>query len=283
MAQDGFSSNITSGCSPLVVTFTYTGGGDPSNISWDFGNSNTLSGDPSTDPMLLTPTISYIISGSYTVSVTATTASGTSTYTENNYITVFEDPSPSFSSNVTEGCGMFTVSFIDESTEGDGAITQWNWDFGDAGSSTEQNPFYTYSTDGLFDVSLSVTDVNGCNAIVTVEDYITSIDGVAPEFTLSTNTSCTLPTTVSIENLSTGDGNLTYSWDFGNTETSSLENPNDVTYNSFGNYIVSLTLSNDLGCTQTAYQFLTRHSSLMQTGCFSWAIGKYFGARGNMR
>lgn len=256
LGQDGFTVDVSSGCSPLIVSFTYTGGGNPSNVSWDFGNSNTLNGDPTVDPMLSTPTISYIISGSYTVTLSVTTTSGTVDYTETNLITVFEDPIPNFSSDVVEGCGTFPVAFTDLSEVGDGNIIQWNWDFGDGGSSNNANPTYLYNTTGIFDVSLSVTDVNGCNSVFSMEDYITSVDGVSPEFELSTNTSCTTPTTITVTNLSSGEGNLTYNWDFGNSTTSSLSNPPAATYTDFGFYIISLTLSNDLGCTQTVSQYL---------------------------
>ncbi len=256
-AQDGFSVNISSGCSPLVVNFTYTAGGSPTNLTWNFGNSTILNGNPSVDPVLLNPSISYIPSGSYTVSLTVTTSSGTTTYTSTNLITVFEDPSPNFIANVTEGCGSFPVSFNDLSVPGDGAITQWNWDFGDAGSSNLQNPTHFYNTPGIYDVSLSVTDENGCNSIFSIQNYITAIDGVYPEFEIDPTVACDIPTLVTITNLSSGAGDLTYFWNFGNATNSSLENPLPVSYSTYGFFPITLTLSNDLGCTQYATQLVT--------------------------
>ena len=256
-AQDGFSVNINSGCSPLIASFTYTAGGSPTNLSWNFGNSTVLNGDPNVNPVLLNPSISYINSGSYTVTLTVTNSSGTTTYTSTDLITVFEDPSPNFSANILEGCGSFPVTFSDLSVPGDGAIIQWNWDFGDAGSSTLQNPTHFYNTPGLYDVSLSVTDQNGCNSIFSIQDYITAIDGVYPEFEIDPNVACDVPTTVTITNLSTGAGNLTYFWNFGNSTNSNLANPLPVTYTSYGSYPITLTLSNNLGCTQYATQLMT--------------------------
>ena len=178
--QDGFTVDVSSGCSPLVVNFSYTEGGDPTNLSWNFGNSNTLSGDPTVDPIVLNPAISYILPGTYTITLTVTTSAGTTTYTSTDLITVFEEPIPNFSSSVTEGCGSFFISFSDLSELGDAPIIQWNWDFGDGGSSTVQNPIHNYNTPGVFDVSLNVTDQNGCNSTFIIQDYITSIDGVYP-------------------------------------------------------------------------------------------------------
>ncbi|MGD8474859.1 MAG: C1 family peptidase [Anaerolineae bacterium] len=51
-----------------------------------------------------------------------------------------------------------TVDFTDESTDSDGTITAWNWDFGDGNTSTAQNPLHTYAADGIYNVSLTVTD-----------------------------------------------------------------------------------------------------------------------------
>jgi len=256
-SQDGFSVNQSAGCAPLVSTFTYTAGANPTFISWNFGNSNTLSGNPNSDPGLLNPTMSYLNPGSYTVSLEVTNDNGTQNFETVNYITVYEDPTVNFEANITEGCGSFAVSFTNLSTPGDGAITQWNWDFGDAGSSNLENPIHVYSTPGTYDVSLSATDVNGCNTIFTIQDYIVATDGVYPSFELSSNSSCEIPTTITITNNSTGAGNLTYDWNFGNFTSSSSANPSPVVYENAGTYVINLTLSNDLGCTQNFTQFLS--------------------------
>ena len=55
-----------------------------------------------------------------------------------------------------------TVRFYDQS---DINITNWNWDFGGLMQSSSQNPFYTFPVDtGNYIVSLTVTDINGCEA-----------------------------------------------------------------------------------------------------------------------
>lgn len=257
VSQDGFTVDIDAGCAPLIVQFTYTEGANPTNLSWDFGNGNTLSGDPSVDSGLLSPTISYLLSNSYTVTLEVTNDNGTTTFTSTNFITVFQDPIADFSATPTEGCGAFTVFFTDQSTLGDAPITQWNWDFGDGGSSNNVNPNYVYDTPGTFDVSLSITDQNGCNSIFSYQDLIEATDGVYPEFEVNTNSSCEIPTVISFTDLSTGAGILSYDWDFDNGNTSTSANPPSQSYNSYGFYNIILTLSNDLGCTQTYNQLIT--------------------------
>jgi serine protease len=52
----------------------------------------------------------------------------------------------------------YTVTFTDQSSDSDGTIVSWLWNFGDGNTSTAQNPVHTYATDGAYNVSLTVTD-----------------------------------------------------------------------------------------------------------------------------
>jgi PKD repeat protein len=63
-----------------------------------------------------------------------------------------------------------TVYFTDLST---GKINSWNWDFGDGTTSTRQHPTHTYSTEGTYTVSLTVTGKLGLSDTETKHDYIT--------------------------------------------------------------------------------------------------------------
>ena len=63
---------------------------------------------------------------------------------------------------------FLSVNFTDTSSDSDGTITSWAWDFGDGNTSTEQSPVHTYLTAGTFDVTLTVTDNEGATASKTV-------------------------------------------------------------------------------------------------------------------
>ncbi len=56
------------------------------------------------------------------------------------------------------GTTLATFEFTDLSFDHDGDIEQWNWDFGDGGTSDLQNPDYQFDLPGTYDVTLSVTD-----------------------------------------------------------------------------------------------------------------------------
>lgn len=53
------------------------------------------------------------------------------------------------------------VTFTDSSSDSDGSIASYSWDFGDGGNSTDQNPTYTYGSAGTYSVTLTVTDDDG--------------------------------------------------------------------------------------------------------------------------
>ncbi|MGS0681078.1 immune inhibitor A domain-containing protein [Shewanella sp. 125m-7] len=136
----------------------------------------------------------------------------------------------SFSANVTGGDGNYTYA----------------WDFGTTdGTSSQIAPSYTYSTDGNYLVSLTVTDGNGSS----FTNNTNLVVGSALEVGFTQTTSNLL---VNFINQSTGgNGALSYRWDFGDGNTSSAESPS-YTYGSAGIYSVTLTVTDSMG--QTAAQ-----------------------------
>ena len=77
-------------------------------------------------------------------------------------VTLYDDeippnvaPTAAFFTNTD---GLATVAFVDESTDSDGSVVSWAWDFGDGNTSTQQNPTHTYAADGTYTVTLTVTD-----------------------------------------------------------------------------------------------------------------------------
>jgi len=142
----------TSGEVPLAVQFTSLSSGTISTYSWNFGDGGT-----STDE---DPSHTYTTAGDYTVSLTVTGPGGGDTETKTDYITVSVIASPiaEFSGIPTSGTVPLDVQFTDQST---GTIDTYSWTFGDGGTSTLENPLYTYNTTGSYTVSLGVTGPGG--------------------------------------------------------------------------------------------------------------------------
>lgn len=71
-----------------------------------------------------------------------------------------------------------TVTFTNTSTDSDGDIASYFWEFGDGSTSTEANPIYAYSEAGVYDVTLTVTDATELSDSVTqsVNVSITDIE-----------------------------------------------------------------------------------------------------------
>lgn len=63
--------------------------------------------------------------------------------------------------NFTSSMSLLTATFTDTSTDSDGSIVAWLWDFGDNGGSTLMNPNHTYAEAGTYTVTLTATDDDG--------------------------------------------------------------------------------------------------------------------------
>lgn len=83
-------------------------------------------------------------------------------------------PTAAFTSN----CVGLTCNFTDASTDSDGTVVAWAWNFGDGTSSAAQNPSHTYSAGGTYGVSLQVTDNGG--AAGTTSQTITIVAPAGP-------------------------------------------------------------------------------------------------------
>ena len=165
-------------------------------------------------------------------------------------------PTADFSYTTTD----LTAYFADLSTDSDGSITAWAWDFGDGNTSTAQNPSHAYAASGTYAVSLTVTDDDGAadatSKDVTVSSSTTNNPPTA-DFTYTT-----IDLTANFTDQSTdSDGSVVgWSWNFGDGNTSTSQNPSH-TYAAAGTYTVSLTVTDDDGATDATSQDVTVSSS----------------------
>lgn len=160
-------------------------------------------------------------------------------------------PEAIFSTDVLLGCAPYKVQF---NTVSPGASFEWH--FGDGTMSTVENPTHTYLTDGLFDVTLTITSSEGCVTTVMYGDYIDVRPMPVAAFTFISREVDLGTSTADFENTSLFSDS--YTWDFGDGSSNSNEFSPSHTYPSVdnGSYTVTLIAENSIGCADTVYRIV---------------------------
>jgi len=133
-----------------IVNFTDLTVNDPTSWGWNFGDGSTST--------LQNPTHTFTTDATFTVCLTATNALGFEVYCLPVTIdsTSALMPAANFSVDFSALTGIFT----DLSTNDP---TSWSWNFGDASTSTDQNPSHSYAVNGSYNVCLTATNDFGSN------------------------------------------------------------------------------------------------------------------------
>ena len=236
-----FSGTPLSGAAPLQVAFSDLSTNTPTSWAWDFQDDGTV------DSTVKNPTFTYPSAGSYDVRLTVTNGSGSDSKLVTGYVAVSSAPPAPvavFTASPTDGTAPLQVTFTDHST---GGPTSWAWDFQDDGvtDSTAQNPVFTYSAPGSYDVRLTVSNVGGSDSQVIGEFVVVGAPPPAPVADFSaTPTSGTAPLSVTFSDAST-NAPTSWAWDFQNDGTvdSTVQDPTFV-YSAAGTYSVRLTAAN---------------------------------------
>ncbi|MBL4657533.1 MAG: PKD domain-containing protein [Flavobacteriales bacterium] len=136
-------------------------------------------------------------------------------------------------------CFGNTVAFSDSSCN---TVVSWNWNFGDAQTSTVQHPTHNYASPNAYSVTLIVTDGLGdTDTNVQIVDIHQN-----PVASFTAPTVCAYDSSLFFDN-TIYPGTVTWAWDFGDSQISTQQNPSN-TYASYGTYQVTLTVTSDSGC-----------------------------------
>jgi PKD repeat protein len=183
-----------------------------------------------------------------TAGVTASAACGkTATANQNPTVTVARTPT----GGVTSGTA---VAFTATGTDPDGDTLTYSWDFGDGGTAATQNPSHTYAAPGTYAATVTVSDGKGGTGTATSSVIVTSSNR-DPSVTAARTPAGNTTTGTAIAFTATGsdpDGDtLTYAWDFGDTTSSTTQNPSK-TYTTPGTYTAKVTVSDGKGGSASA-------------------------------
>ena len=241
----------SSGKAPLTVDFSSAGSADSDgtivSYNWVFGDGETSSEE--------NPVHTYAVPGIYSASLTVTdnrAFPAPLTDTATVPINALEfNVAPVVAASVTPETGKIPLAVdfsSDGSSDSDGTIDSYVWDFGDDSAlSYEANPIYTYAAPGVYTATLTVTDNDGSASTASLT--VTRVLNVFPTAQASgTPTSGKSPLNVAFSSNGSEDSDGTiasYAWDFGDGNSSSEANPTHAY--APGEYTATLTVTDDSG------------------------------------
>ncbi|WP_317897331.1 PKD domain-containing protein [Aurantibacillus circumpalustris] len=239
-----------SNCVNTVVQFTNTsniGVGTITGYTWTLGNGPTSN--------LINPTNTYLTNGTYTITLTGISNQGCmSNLTQT--LGIFPPPVVSFSAAPL--CDINGTSFTPATSTAiaSGTLATYLWNFGDGGTSTLPNPTHVYLAPGIYTVNLFALSDHNCPATLsntflispspTVAFATTSVHACSQNFTFTNNSAIS-------------SGPITFTWSFqgaANTVTTTALSPPYI-FPSVGDYTVKLIGTSSLGCTDTAFQYIS--------------------------
>lgn len=228
-----FTTSKFTVCSNTPVNFTDLSAGSPNSWQWSFAG-----GTPATATTANTIT-QYANTGVYDVQLIVSNGIDFDTLLIPNYITVVSSPVPTISIT-DETCAGDCDGEVSVTVAGGTPPFSYVWSNG-----LGHGEFITNVCAGFY--PLVVTDDNGCVASgisATIEEGIEVTPSFTPSaYTVYLNQGATVDfTNTSIHDFST----VTCDWDFGDTNTSNIENPSH-SYTAVGSYTVTLTLTDSTG------------------------------------
>ena len=240
---------------------------ESARFSWDWGDGNVQNFPPGSTADDQSHT--YTQPGNYTVILSVIGDCPTVTYSET--ICIEPEITASFTLASEEGCVPFPVAAqntIDVSQLCSDPNYNWtvafedincntlsDWEFTNGTDANSENPQFLFNNPGIYTVTQNVT--TGCGnfssqKIITVKKpptvSINPIDDFCQPGLIN-------PTAI-IENCTDNQAGITYNWMFsgGTPSSSTIENPENISYDIPGIYTITLEVTNDCGTSNTATQ-----------------------------
>ena len=161
-------------------------------------------------------------------------------------------PEVAFTGSPLRGCDTLDVDFQNLTQGGQSYV----WDFGHGLDSRDENPSHTYPL-GHFNVSLTATSEYGCVARHIEYLYVNVIPSPIPSFTTDPDIRLdpdVLLSEMPIRFYNTSLGASSFDWDFGNGVSSTQGTSFEYSYPDSGNFVITLTGFNELGCPVSIYR-----------------------------
>ena len=243
---------------------------ETARFTWDFGDGTFINTPFLTSPESQTHT--YTAAGVYTVILSVIGDCGTDTYSEE--ICIEPEVTASYTLDTEEGCIPLAVAAqntTDESElcEDSNPTYNWtvtfedincnstsDWEFINDTDANSENPQFLFNNPGNYTVTQKVTTNCGSSStqkIISVKKPPTVSINPIEDFCQPGQIN---PTAI-IENCTDNLAGVTYNWLFpgGSPSSSSLENPENIAYDTPGVYTITLEVTNECGMTSTTQEF----------------------------
>ncbi|WP_167133598.1 PKD domain-containing protein, partial [Arthrobacter sedimenti] len=232
----------------LSVTFDASGSRDAdgsiASYSWNFGDGTTAEGP--------TPTHQFGRDGTYTVTLVLLDDRGGRTSVERQIQVSNSAPTATFA-----GTSVGLDAHVDGtgSTDVDGTIRTYGWDFGDGSTGSGAIADHRYAASGSYNVTLTVTDDRGLTGTFASTVNVTKVNqSPTPGFQVTTRD---LLVQVDGSEAKDADGTITgYAWTFGDGAVASGRTAQHA-YASAGSYDVTLTVTDSDGASATVTRTVT--------------------------
>ncbi|HST84685.1 MAG TPA: PKD domain-containing protein [Kineosporiaceae bacterium] len=254
---------FTSTVSKLKVSFSAADSADSdgriASYTWDFGDGSTGTG--------VSPTHSYTAAGRYTVVLTVKDDKDAATLISHDVTAIANVvPTVAFSSACVDLVCTFDAA---ATTDSDGTIASYTWDFGDGGTGTGVTASHTYSA-GTYTVTLKAADDDGASDSVTHQ--VTAVEPNQPPVAKFSSKVTDLSVAFDAAGSTDADGTITsYAWTFGDGSTGTGVTASHK-YTAAGDYLVSVKVTDDDGATSTASATVTATDPIVAADTFTRAV-----------
>jgi gliding motility-associated-like protein len=171
------------------------------------------------------------------------------------------------------------INFQDRSGTANSAdpVISWEWDFGDGEFSAEQHPAHTYTSEGVFNVNLTVTTDRGCTDKSAAPVIVRTFPPPVAAFSVNAQ-SFDLPYE-ELQAINQSSDAVNYFWQFGPDGTSNLTNPKFM-LKTVGTITIMLVATSQHGCKDTAFTTVETSADVVFPNAFtpneSGASGGYY-------
>ena len=153
-------------------------------------------------------------------------------------------PQPGFTYTPLQPTTQDVIQFNDTSKDDDGKVVSWQWNFGDLNTSQEQHPTHRFSDNGVYQVTLTVTDNYGATVFVKRNITVYNTPPIAGFTYLPLQPNDIEPVQFSDSSEDVDGVISSWYWVFGDGNSSNEQNPNHR-YEDDGLYTVVLQVTDD--------------------------------------